>query len=341
MTNLSIALDAMSGDLGPRPVVEAALSALELYPNLTLYLVGDNDSIKPNIPNNFKHQHRLNIIETNSVITHEMGLSYAIKHSKGSSMRTALELVKDNQAMACISSGNTAALMGLSKLLIETIDSVERPALVATIPAVNQKNTIILDLGANAECTSIMLQQFAYMGSLLAKTLLNITEPKVSLLNIGKEDVKGLDRIKSAAVALKNDHNINYIGYLEGDDLLTGKTDVLVCDGFTGNVTLKTIEGLARILLESTDLLSKKRSFLMSLFTSSLRKKMNAVFGDLDPNRYNGACLIGLKSIVVKSHGSANSKSFLSAIKLAVVAIEHDLSNTIKTHLPLTLPKSE
>ncbi|WP_392563421.1 phosphate acyltransferase PlsX [Orbus wheelerorum] len=338
MDNLTIALDAMSGDFGPPVIVPAALQALNSHPNLHIILVGEPTEIIPLLPKSYQ---RLTFVESTSVITNDMKPSLAIRHSQGSSMRIALELVKNNQAQACVSAGNTGALMGLSKLLLHSIEGIERPALVATLPALNNRNTVVLDLGANAECNSDMLVQFALMGDILARSILNIHNPRVALLNIGEEDIKGLDRIRAAASILKSDEKINFIGYLEGNELLTGKTDVLVCDGFVGNVTLKTVEGLIKIFLSSTQLMTKRHSLIMKLAGYWLQKKMTKNFGHLDPSHYNGACLLGLQSIVIKSHGSANQKSFLAAIEQAILAIKNNIPERIATSLSSTLPKSE
>lgn len=338
MDNLTIALDAMSGDYGPRVVVPAALQALNNYPNLQIILVGDPIRITPALP---KNHPRLTVVESTKIIANDMRPSLAIRHSQGSSMRVALELVKQNQAQACVSAGNTGALMGLSKLLLHSINGIDRPALVAILPALNRRHTVVLDLGANAECNSDMLVQFALMGDILAKTMLNLDNPRVALLNIGEEDMKGLDRIRAAAGILKADENINFIGYLEGNDILTGKTDVLVCDGFVGNVTLKTVEGLIQIFLSSTQLMTKRHSILMKIMGHWLQKKMTKNFGHLDPSHYNGACLLGLQSIVIKSHGSANQKSFLAAIEQAILAIKNNIPERIANSLSSALPKSE
>lgn len=338
MDNLTVALDAMSGDFGPRVVVPAALQALNCHPELNLILVGEPTEIIPLLPKKYQ---RLTIVESTSVIANDIKPSIAIRHSQGSSMRIALELVKQHRSLACVSAGNTGALMGLSKLLLHSIEGIERPALVAVLPALNNRNTVVLDLGANAECNSDMLVQFALMGVILARSTLNIDNPRVALLNIGEEDIKGLDRIRAAASILKSDKNINFIGYLEGNELLTGKTDVLVCDGFVGNVTLKTVEGLIKIFLSSTQLMTKRNSLIMKLAGHWLQKKMTKNFGHLDPNHYNGACLLGLQSIVIKSHGSANQKSFLAAIEQAILAIKNNIPERIATSLSSALAKSE
>ncbi|WP_267334181.1 MULTISPECIES: phosphate acyltransferase PlsX [unclassified Gilliamella] len=348
MDNLTIALDAMSGDFGPRVIVPAAIQALNCYPNLSIFLVGDPAEIslflsKENAKfvKQYQQDHRLMLIESTSVIANDMKPAYAIRHSHGSSMRIALELVKNNQAQACVSAGNTGALMGLSKLLLHALVGIDRPALVAIIPALNNQNTVVLDLGANAQCDSDMLVQFAIMGQILAKTVLKIDHPRVALLNIGEEDTKGLDKIRAAAAILKSNDNINYIGYLEGNELLTGKTDVLVCDGFVGNVTLKTVEGLLKIFMSSFKLSIGHNSLLMKLLSKWLQRKVSKNFGYLDPGRYNGACLLGLQSIVIKSHGSANQKSFFAAIEQAILAIQTNIPEKIASSLSSVLPKSE
>lgn len=348
MDNLTIALDAMSGDFGPRVIVPAAIQALNCYPNLSIFLVGDPAEInlflsKENAKfvKQYQQDHRLMLIESTSVIANDMKPAYAIRHSHGSSMRIALELVKNNRAQACVSAGNTGALMGLSKLLLHALVGIDRPALVAIIPALNNQNTVVLDLGANAQCDSDMLVQFAIMGQILAKTVLKIDHPRVALLNIGEEDTKGLDKIRAAAAILKSNDNINYIGYLEGNELLTGKTDVLVCDGFVGNVTLKTVEGLLKIFMSSFKLSIGHNSLLMKLLSKWLQRKVSKNFGYLDPGRYNGACLLGLQSIVIKSHGSANQKSFFAAIEQAILAIQTNIPEKIASSLSSVLPKSE
>ncbi|MDF7670994.1 phosphate acyltransferase PlsX [Orbaceae bacterium ESL0721] len=366
MDNLTIALDAMSGDFGPRVTVPAAVHALNRYPNLTLFLVGEPTEIVPLLPkkisyhiesqtvNSLKSDHRKNSSETDipsnkvrliitpstSVISNNIKPSQAVRHSQGSSMRIALELVKDKRAEACISAGNTGALMGLSKLLLHAIKGIDRPALVASLPTLNHKNMIVLDLGANAECNSDMLVQFATMGSILSNSLYGIKNPRVALLNIGIEESKGLDKIRSAAMIL-NANSINYIGYLEGNELLSGKTDVLVCDGFVGNVTLKTVEGLMRIFMSPFTLSNQKHSFFTKLTNFWLQKKISKNFGYLDPERYNGACLLGLQSIVIKSHGGANQKLLFSAIEQAILAIKQNIPDRIAASLSSILTNSE
>ncbi|QIQ20884.1 phosphate acyltransferase PlsX [Zophobihabitans entericus] len=346
MDNLTVALDAMSGDFGPRVAVPAALQALTQHPNLHILLVGNPTEIESLLSQkeNSKSSDilsRLTIIESTSVITHDAKLSVAIRHSQGSSMRIALELVKSKKAQACVSAGNTGALMGLAKLLIKPLPDIDRPALMAVLPALNQGKTVILDLGANAECDSNMLVQFAVMGSIMAENILGIESPRVALLNIGEEEVKGLDSIRAAAATLRAHHKINYIGYLEGNELLTGKTDVLVCDGFVGNVTLKTVEGLIEIFLSSLRLTITRKSWWMRILGIWLQRRVSKNFGHLDPQQYNGACLLGLQGTVIKSHGSANQKAFVAAIEQAIQSIEKNIPDRIAMSLSLALPKSD
>ncbi|XKM13172.1 phosphate acyltransferase PlsX [Orbaceae bacterium ac157xtp] len=338
MENLTIALDAMSGDFGPRVVVPAALKAIKHHSNLHLILVGDPAKIGAFLPESYS---QISVVESTHLITNEMKPAYAIKHSQGTSMRLALELVKLDKAQACVSAGNTGALMGLSKILLHAIQGIDRPALVSMLPVLNGKHVVVLDLGANVECDSEMLVQFALMGEILAKATLAIEHPRVALLNIGEEEAKGLDCIRLAASSLKASDQINFIGYLEANDLLTGKTDVLVCDGFSGNVMLKTLEGTVRVFLSSVSNLSTSKSIFANCFSGGWQKKMIKNFGHLDPNRYNGACLLGLQSIVIKSHGSADESSFLAAIEHAITAIKHQIPERIATSLSSALSKSE
>lgn len=342
MRNLTIALDAMSGDFGPRVAVPAALQALARHQNLHLFLVGDINEMLSYLPQKDPYcRGRVTLIESTTVITNEVKLSAAIRQSHGSSMRIALELVKDGRVSACISAGNSGALMGLAKLLIRPLPGIDRPALVAVLPTLNRQKTVILDLGANSECDSDMLVQFAVMGAILAESTLGIANPRVALLNIGEEEGKGIGCIREAAAKLKSQTTVNYIGYLEGNELLTGKTDVLVCDGFVGNVTLKTVEGLINLFLCSFKLKTSYTSWWTRLLDYFLRRRIAKAVGYLDPQQYNGACLLGLRGIVVKSHGSASIKSFAAAIEQAIRDVEKKLPERIAMSLSSTLPKSE
>jgi len=344
LTRLTLALDVMGGDFGPSVTVPASLQALTSNSELNLLLVGDPDAITPFLVKaDASQMERIRIIPAESVIASDARASQAIRASKGSSMRVALELIKSGDAEACVSAGNTGALMGLAKMIVKPLEGIERPALMTVLPNQQRTKTVVLDLGANVECDSTMLVQFAVMGSVMAEEVIGISNPRVALLNIGEEESKGLDNIRGAAVILKNTPAINYIGYLEGNDLLTGKTDVMVCDGFVGNVTLKTMEGVIRMflsLLKSSGEGGKKAWWLKWL-GRILQKKLAKRFGHLNPDQYNGACLLGLRGIVIKSHGGANQRAFAVAIEQAVQAVQRQVPTRIAARLKAVLPKSD
>ncbi|MBC8944591.1 phosphate acyltransferase [Xenorhabdus indica] len=335
----------MGGDFGPRIIVPAALQALASNPRLKLLLVGDPETISPLLANkNAELLGRLQIIPAEHVVANDVKPSQAIRSSHGTSMRIALNLVKSGEAQACVSAGNTGVLMGLAKLMLKSIEGIERPALVTVIPNLKQQKTVVLDLGANINCNSRMLVQFAIMGAVMAEDVAGANNPRVALLNIGEEESKGLDNIREAAMILRNSNLINYIGYVEGNELLTGKTDVLVCDGFAGNVTLKTMEGAIRVVLslvKSPDGQKKKSSWLVKIFRKFLLKQIAKRFGHLNPDQYNGATLLGLRGIVIKSHGAANEYAFKAAIEQAVKAVEKRVPERIAARLDAVLPKSE
>ncbi|HFQ9546276.1 TPA: phosphate acyltransferase PlsX [Escherichia coli] len=341
MTRLTLALDVMGGDFGPSVTVPAALQALNSNSQLTLLLVGNPDAITPLLAKaDFEQRSRLQIIPAQSVIASDARPSQAIRASRGSSMRMALELVKEGRAQACVSAGNTGALMGLAKLLLKPLEGIERPALVTVLPHQQKGKTVVLDLGANVDCDSTMLVQFAIMGSVLAEEVVEIPNPRVALLNIGEEEVKGLDSIRDASAVLKTIPSINYIGYLEANELLTGKTDVLVCDGFTGNVTLKTMEGVVRMFLSllKSQGEGKKRSWWLLLLKRWLQKSLTRRFSHLNPDQYNGACLLGLRGTVIKSHGAANQRAFAVAIEQAVQAVQRQVPQRIAARLKSVYP---
>ena len=344
MTRLTLAVDAMGGDFGPRVTVPAALQALASHSHLDLLLVGIPDTITPLLAKaDSSLLGRLQVIPAESVIASDARPSQAIRNSRGSSMRTALQLVKEGRAQACVSAGNTGALMGLAKLLIKPLDGIERPALMTVLPHQQRGKTVVLDLGANVDSDSEMLVQFAVMGAVMAEEVLGIDRPRVALLNIGQEETKGLESIRAAASALKAAEQINYIGYLEGNDLLTGKTDVLVCDGFVGNVTLKTMEGVVRMflsLLKSSGE-GKKRSWWLTLLGRWIQKRLAQRFGHLNPDQYNGACLLGLRGTVIKSHGAANQRAFAVAIEQAEQAVRRQVPERIAARLDAVLARSD
>ncbi|CRL59193.1 phosphate acyltransferase [Proteus mirabilis] len=335
----------MGGDFGPRITVPACLRALASNPHLKILLVGQPDSISPLLANqNAELITRLQVIPAEHIVANDAKPSQAIRASKGTSMRVALDLVKTGEAQACVSAGNTGVLMGLAKLRLNAIDGIERPALVSVLPNQKKGKTVVLDLGANVNCDSKMLVQFAVMGAVMAEEIAGIDSPKVALLNIGEEESKGLDNIREAATVLKSTSNINYIGYVEGNELLTGKTDVLVCDGFAGNVSLKTMEGVIRVflsLIKSSTTENKKTSWWMKILKKWLQKRLIKRFGHMNPDQYNGASLLGLRGIVIKSHGGANESAFTAAIEQAVHAVERKIPERIASRLTTVLPKSD
>ncbi|AEW44580.1 putative fatty acid/phospholipid synthesis protein PlsX [Serratia symbiotica str. 'Cinara cedri'] len=344
MTRLTLALDAMGGDFGPCVTVPAALQALTSDLQIHLLLVGDPDTLYPLLTKADPIiLTRLQVIPAKSVIADYAQPSQAIYASHGTSMRIALELIKSGAVQGCVSAGNTGTLMGLSKLLIKPLEGIKRPALMTVIPNHLYGKTVMLDLGANIKCDSTMLVQFAVMGTVIAEEVIGIKQPRVALLNIGKEDIKGLHHIRVAHAILRNTATINYIGYLEGNELLTNKTDVMICDGFVGNVTLKTIEGAVRVFLSllksSKD--SVNQAWWLKLLCRWLLLPMVKRFDHWNPDHYNGACLLGLRGTVIKSHGAANIHAFAAAIEQAVRAAQRQIPERIATRLKAVLPKSD
>lgn len=333
MTSLTLALDAMGGDHGPHVTVPAALRALKLHSFLKIILVGDKTEIDV-----YLHQaeplllSRIDVIHTDEVVSMTDRPVHALRTRKNSSMRLAIELVRDERAAACVSAGNTGALMAMAKVLLKTLPGVDRPALVSCLPSVTQKPVYLLDLGANISCDSETLFQFAVMGSVLCEAVDKKSRPKVALLNVGTEEIKGNDQVQQAAQILQNTDQINYTGFIEGDEIYSGNVDVIVCDGFVGNITLKTSEGIAKLLVHQL-----KRGLTQGLFVRFLAKliapRIQAVLSQMNPDHYNGASLIGLRGIVVKSHGNADETAYLQAISLAVTEAQRRLPEMIRDRL--------
>ena len=304
----------MGGDIGPRITIPASILALENDPELSLILFGDSQQISP-LLNNCSQSilERIQVQHCSSVIENNQGISYALRHSKGTSMRLALETVQRGEAQGCVSAGNTAALMGLSKILLQPLQGIARPALISLIPTIDGEKSVILDLGANIECSAENLYQFAIMGAIFAETRLNLVYPRIGLLNIGIEEIKGHQSIRDAANLLQKSTALNYVGFIEGDVLLNGKADVIVSDGFAGNVALKTLEGTVRNLLSLFKDKANLR-FIKLILAWIFRFVFKQRLKRINPDEYNGASLIGLKAAVVKSHGSANVNAFAHAI---------------------------
>ncbi len=327
MTHKTIALDAMGGDHGPRVTVGAAKLALEQIPDIRLVLVGDRAQLEKAIARRqLGDDSRISIHHASEVVGMDELPAVALKKKKDSSMRVAIDLVKAGEVQACVSAGNTGALMATSKFVLKTIRGIHRPAICTLLPAI-RGHTHMLDLGANVECAPENLAEFALMGSILAQSVEGIDNPSVGLLNVGTEEVKGNETIKQAS-RLIAESRLNYYGFVEGDDIYKGTVDVVVTDGFVGNVSLKTGEGLAA-LVSHVLRTEFKRNWLTRLSAFCAYPVLSRVRQQLDPRRYNGASLLGLNGIVIKSHGSADTSSFFNAIKIASIEIENDVPQRI------------
>ncbi len=327
---IRIAIDAMGGDHGPVVTVAAAAHALARHLSLELVLVGNQAMLTQSLRDNGLTGHpRVMVQHAEQVVEMHERPSLALRGKRESSMRKAIDLVKDGSAMACVSAGNTGALMAIARYVLKTLPGIDRPAICATLPGL-LKTTHVLDLGANVDSTSEELFRFAVMGAVLAEAVDNREHPTVALLNIGEEEIKGNDRVKQTAVLLEKSP-LNYVGFVEGDGIFAGKVDVIVCDGFVGNVALKASEGVARMLGEIAREEFKRSWFSKfgAVFASSTLK---ALRNRADPRRYNGASLVGLRGIVIKSHGSADAFSFEHAINVAVLEIEKAVPDRI-SHL--------
>ena len=327
----TIALDAMGGDFGPSVVVPAALSVLEEYPNLNLILVGLEDVLNEAIKGHKGHlSQQLSICHASQVVNMDELPSQALRGKKDSSMRVAINLVKEGAAQACVSAGNTGALMATARFVLKTLPGIDRPAICTSLPTVSG-HTHVLDLGANVDVTAQHLFEFAVMGSVLTSAVDNIKLPRVGLLNIGEEEIKGNEVVKEAARML-NESKLNYIGYVEGDGIYLGHADVVVCDGFVGNVMLKTSEGVAKMISHYMKQ-EFKRNLLTKLTGMVAMPVLKAFRRRIDPREYNGASLLGLQGIVIKSHGGADSYSFANAIREAVVEVTKKVPERISSQL--------
>ncbi|WP_298608860.1 phosphate acyltransferase PlsX [uncultured Thiothrix sp.] len=330
-----IALDAMGGDHGLSVVVPAAKKALENHADIALILVGDEQQIRANLGSHtLTEGERLQIKHASQVVTMEDSPALALKSKKDSSMRVAINLVKEEQADAVVSAGNTGALMATARFVLKMLPGIDRPAICTVMPSLNG-HTHMLDLGANVDSSAEHLYQFALMGSELSKAIDEIPNPRVGLLNIGQESIKGNEQVK-AANALLEDSSLNYIGYVEGDDIYLGEVDVIVCDGFVGNVALKTSEGLAK-LISSKLKGSFTRNLLSKLAGLISMPVLNNFRQEIDPRRYNGASLLGLQGIAVKSHGGADSLAFANAISIARTEIIKQVPQRINKQIAALL----
>lgn len=329
--SLTIALDGMGGDHGASVVVPAALQALAEHPDLALILVGDAQVLERELSTNGADSDaRLRIQHASQTVAMDELPSVALRTKKDSSMRVAIDQVKDGTAHACVSAGNTGALMATARFVLKTLPGIDRPAICSSLPTI-KGHTHVLDLGANVDSDADSLLQFAVMGSALTSAVENISRPTVGLLNIGAEAIKGNEQVKEAGRLLAGSE-LNYVGFIEGDDIYAGSVDVVVCDGFIGNVALKTSEGLARMIR-----FYMEREFKRNLWTKMVAALALPVLksfkAKIDPRQYNGASLLGLQGIVIKSHGGADVVAFANAIKEAVVEVRKNVPQRITSQL--------
>ena len=330
----TLAVDCMGGDHGPRVTLVACRRFLDTHPDAKLLLVGLPDALS-----SFSHP-RAQIVAASEVVAMDDPVELALRRKKDSSMRIAIEQVKSGAAQAVVSAGNTGALMAIARYLLKTIDGIDRPAIAGRMPDFKGGGTTMLDLGANVDCTPQHLLQFAVMGSALVSVLDNIESPTVGLLNIGEEDIKGNEIIKKTGELLRtaaNSGDLNFFGNVEGTDIYQGTVNLIVCDGFVGNVALKASEGLAHKISETL-----KNSFTHNIFTKIAAIFAYPVLADfkdkVDHRRYNGAALLGLNGIVFKSHGSADDVAFGTALNRAYDAAHHNLLERVRSRIAHAAP---
>jgi glycerol-3-phosphate acyltransferase PlsX len=330
-----IAIDAMGGDTGPAVMVAGAARAQSRRPDLRFQFFGDEPQIRAELARHEDLAATSEIVHSDDVIAGSEKPSQAIRRAKTTSMGRAVAAVKSRKADAAVSGGNTGALMAMSKLALRTLPGIDRPALAALLPSLGDTDFVMLDLGANTECDTQNLVQFSVMGAAYARVVLDLDKPRVQLLNIGTEELKGTDTLKDAAAILRDAADylgMRFDGFIEGDKISRGDVDVVVTDGFSGNIALKTAEGTARFV---TDLLRRA-------FSSSTRSKIGFLISrpatellkhHLDPNNHNGAVFLGLNGVVVKSHGGANEKGVANAIRVAARMVREDLTRKITEDL--------
>ncbi len=329
----------MGGDFGPRVTIPAALDALKRHPFLKILLVGQQQQLQLILKRHNQLDHpRLELLHSESVVAMDERPALALRRRKDSSMYLALQSVADGRCQACVSAGNTGALMVMGRGILQMLPGIDRPAITSAVPTLHG-HSYMLDLGANVDCSAEHLLQFAIMGSVMLKAVEQIALPRVGLLNIGAEEIKGNEQVKLASRLLSEQSDLNYIGFVEGDAVFAGKADLVVCDGFVGNIALKSSEGLARLI-------SRK---VRTSFTRNLYRRLLALLAlpvikelqqQLDPGRRNGASLLGLQGIVVKSHGSANRDCFSHAIDQAVSEVEMNVPERISEQLERYLQRS-
>ena len=327
----------MGGDNGPHIIYTAALTALQQNSHLHLILCGPlavtSQWLNKQLPN---IQTRITLSDCPQSVAMDEAPAHALRHKKNSSMRRILDLVNNNEADACVSSGNTGALLSMAYHVLKTLPGIDRPALITLVPTINNGKVYFLDLGANINCDSEVLFQYAVMGSVLAEQIANIKQPRVALLNVGSEDIKGNDQVKHTARLLADSQNINYVGYVEGNDIFSHKADVIVTDGFVGNIALKSWEGLVNFAIQEFRKASR-HNWLSKLVAKIATPFFRSIYLRMKPDQYNGASLIGLRKIVVKSHGDASPEAFLYAIREAIQQVELQVPEKIKDKIEAVL----
>ena len=332
---ITLAVDAMGGDHGPSVTIPASINALSKYDQLHIILVGDKELIQTELQKNKYTNTRLSIQHASEVVEMDESPQSALKNKKDSSMRVAINLIKEEKAQACVSAGNTGALMATARYVLKMLPGIDRPAIASSLPS-QKGTTYMLDLGANTDCTAENLLQFAVMGAMLVSSVTGKPKPSIGLLNIGSEDIKGNEVVKQAGELLRRSH-LNFYGNVEGNDIFKGTTDVVVCDGFVGNVALKSAEGIAQLMGRfltqefKRNWITKSMAFVSLLVLNRFKKR-------LDPRRYNGASFLGLKGIVIKSHGGADSYSFFYAIRTAIEESKNNVLENIQKQLELEVP---
>ena len=338
---IRIAVDAMGGDFGPAVTIPASLAFLNSQPNAALALVGQMEALKkhPQFAQ-LQANPRCQVIAATEVVTMDDPIETALRRKKNSSMRVAINQVKEGASQVAVSAGNTGALMAIARYVLKTMDGIDRPAIATQLPNAKGGATTVLDLGANVDCTEDHLLQFAVMGSALVTAISNNQAPSVGLLNIGEEAIKGSEVIKKAGDLLRsaaNSGDLNFYGNVEGNDIFKGTTDIVVCDGFVGNVALKTSEGLATMIGSfmkvefSRNIFTKFAAFVSYPVLTAFKKKM-------DHRRYNGAALLGLRGLVFKSHGSADAFAFERALKRAHDAASNNLLERVRERITHAAP---
>jgi len=326
-----ISVDAMGGDFGPSVTIPASLKILKKYENISIILVGNSDEITQILKNKKSLNHpRISIHNTTQVVGMDELPQSALKNKKDSSMRVSINLVKEGVVDACVSAGNTGALMATARFVLRMLPGIDRPAISSELPNTNG-TTCMLDLGANADCTPEQLLQFGIMGSILTNVLHKKKNPSIGLLSNGSESMKGSEVVKRSAELFRDSH-LNFHGNVEGDDIFKGTTDVVVCDGFTGNISLKTMEGLAHMMANFLTL-EFKRNWLTKISALIALPVLKRFKKRLDPRRYNGASFLGLNGVVVKSHGGADEFAFTHALETTISESENDVISKIKDQL--------